>query len=166
MSVHSGLRLLRTLAVALLGALLLLPLAIVPLDHRLVVVDGASMAPTYQVGDVILVGPADQDFEVGAVVTARGVGGLYTHRIVDVTEEDGQPVATTRGDANAYDDAAPLHPENVEGTVRFHTSQPWAGLIGITQSMPGRITLAALIAIVLLLPIRDREATTATLRNR
>src|SRR5918999_2593980 len=55
------------------------------------IVRGGSMAPAIPLGSLVLASPvAPADVVVGDIVTIKGVSGvIYTHRVVDVVEQDG-----------------------------------------------------------------------------
>ncbi len=74
-------------------------------------VASGSMAPSIQVGDMILI-KQSTDFAVGDVVTYRKDGTLITHKIVSVS---GQTVVT-QGTANMVSDA-PIQSDQIVGTV-------------------------------------------------
>jgi signal peptidase I len=100
-------RVVSTLLVAagvLFGALLVLPAAMG--WQRYVIVSG-SMTGTYDRGSLVLdeVVPV-ADLKVGDVITysppaGSGPEGLVTHRIASITQQGGQRVIRTKGDANA-----------------------------------------------------------------
>lgn len=146
-------------AAALLAAVLVLPLgwSLVSGDVYLTVTSG-SMAPTYEVGDVLVVRRpvGDELTRVGAVVVARlaadGSGGTYVHRVVGPTEGG----AWLQGDANPDRDPRPVSPDAVVGTPRAALSG-WAGAaLGRSQTVVGRVVLAG--ALLALLLVGDRRA--------
>lgn len=145
-------RILRGVVLGVLGLVVAGPTAWGWVTGQLLVeVDGGSMSPALGRGDLILVDTAvSAPLERGDVVTARGADGrLVTHRIVEV-RPDGS--LTTRGDANPVPDADPVSARDVVGVVVLGIPQPVAGVIAATQSLPGRISLGAVIAGLLLLP--------------
>lgn len=101
----------------LLCLLSISPLLLTPLfGNRLAVVVTGSMSPAIQVDALILTHRCDwTDVEVGDVVVywSSPLGAHIVHRVVD-KGEDG---LITRGDANRFDDPAPVTAENFRGKV-------------------------------------------------
>lgn len=151
---------LRWVLVAVILLLLTVP-ALVPLfgGARFVVVDGGSMRPTYDYGDVLLISePTASDFHPGHVVTVRRSDGtLYTHRIKTI--EHGQ--ALLQGDGNSAPDPTLISSKEVVGAVRAHFTPPLSEAILIAQSWPGRISLTLILIAGVVLPLdgRQRRAT-------
>lgn len=83
-----------------------------------------SMAPTYNVGDVITIEKTDaSEIKAGDVICFKSAdpaisGYLNTHRVVDISaDSDGNPVFTTKGDANAEVDAYTVSADALVGRV-------------------------------------------------
>ncbi|MGA7096511.1 MAG: signal peptidase I [Acidimicrobiia bacterium] len=68
--------------------------------YRVVAVDGGSMAPTIEMGDLIFIGRADQ-LDIDDVGVFQVDGKVVTHRVVGISP-DGSYV--TKGDANPTPD--------------------------------------------------------------
>lgn len=70
-----------------------------------------------EVGDLILVGPADaQTLQVGDVIAFAEGSATVTHRITRIEETDaGDRVFTTKGDANDAEDASPVTADQLVG---------------------------------------------------
>jgi signal peptidase len=119
-----------------------------------VVIVGGSMAPSLEVGDVVLV---DRDAvvpAVGEVITYTGVSGsLVTHRVV-ARAPDGDLV--TKGDANAAEDGTTVPVGRVHGVGRL--AVPAAGLPAVwARTEQGRLAgwvLSILAATVLVVRVR------------
>lgn len=113
----------------------------------------ASMTPTYAPGDVVVVRPADVDhLQMGDVVTFQQESGrpeLTTHRIVSVVLTGGGREYVTRGDANGANDAMPVKPEQIRGTVWY--SVPYVGYAATWVSGASIRTVIDLAAIALVL---------------
>jgi signal peptidase len=79
-----------------------------------------SMEPTMSAGDLIFVRevPAS-DVERGDVITFRydPRESTTTHRVIEVTREDGQRAFVTKGDANDGPDANVVTPEMIVGDL-------------------------------------------------
>ena len=96
-----------------------------------------SMAPSYQVGDLLYVKPvAPEEVSVGDPITFVMNENLVvaTHRVVDIDEES--QFFITKGDANKDVDAAPVHFNNLIGVPQFRL--PFLGYISnFVQHPPG-----------------------------
>lgn len=123
-----------------------------------VMVTGGSMAPSLQVGDIVLVEDvAPEDVGIGDVVTFTSrSGGWVTHRVI---AEDDDGSWETRGDANSVTDPHPVTAADLVGRVDGSLSGVPAAIIRAAQSGMGRISLLGLLAILLFVaPARPRSA--------
>lgn len=120
--------------------------------HRIIAVDGGSMAPTYQPGDVLLTGPpTGDDLQVGRILVVGVPPTLYTHRVIDVRRSgDGAGEARLRGDANTTPDPGWVSQDDVFAIPVLHLAQPAATLVTAVTSTPGMLVLAGIGAVLLL----------------
>lgn len=143
----------------LIGLVLLL--AIVLVGVRLIGLDvyvvlSGSMEPAYQTGAVIYVKEADTNaLKSGDVITFYlNADTIATHRIVEVTEENGEIAFRTKGDANDVEDGSAVAASRVIGTPVF--TIPYLGyLVSYIQSTSGRyatIAVGAVLLLMMLLP--------------
>jgi len=117
-----------TLGVVTIAVLLPLTMLLVSawlLGWQLLSVQSGSMAPTYPVGSLLIVGQIDAaDVEPGMAITFMdpGVSGrLVTHRVIDVVH--GQTIqVVTQGDANRTPDPLPVPARLVRGRVLWSTT--------------------------------------------
>ena len=88
-------------------------------DVPLAIVEGYSMWPTYDNGDVLLiVGVEPLDLKVGDVIVYRKYDGtLVVHRVIDKSYIDGKWVFRTKGDNNPHPDPYPVWEDQVVGRV-------------------------------------------------
>jgi signal peptidase len=88
-------------------------------EHSFVVLS-SSMEPTLAPGDVILVDdvPAER-IQAGDIISFSQQGEVRTttHRVIEVTESDGQLRFRTKGDANEDPDRSLVAPAQVEGRI-------------------------------------------------
>lgn len=142
--------LVRWSTVAVLFALLLTPVAVPVLSgERWIAVQGGSMSPTLQVGDIIVTDPHGPT-GVGDVVTVRHPdSSLVTHRIIGV-DENGSLIL--RGDANTVTDPDPVPRTDVVGTVDAVIARPWSTVLRASTSPVGRISLVGAIILLLFTP--------------
>jgi signal peptidase len=97
---------------------------------RPIAVGGESMAPTYHLGDLVVVHRVSPyEVEVGDVIQYQMPNGRILHRVVAKDFLGDRPVFTTRGDNNAVDDPAPVLDVQVTGVVVAEV--PKVGWIGL-----------------------------------
>jgi signal peptidase len=96
-------------------------------DYNIYLVRSESMAPTINMGDMVVVGPLDNPLgkgvEAGSVVTYERGGELITHRVLSV---DGQALLT-KGDAVEDPDPWTVTMSDVRGVYLFRI--PYAGYL-------------------------------------
>ena len=115
-----------------------------------------SMEPEIHTGAVVYVRAVDPaNLQEGDIITFTLAGDVpVTHRIVAVTEENGQTLYQTKGDANEQADNTLVHPEQILGSPLF--SIPYLGFaLRYLQQPPGcyvGIALAAAALLLLVLP--------------
>lgn len=82
-----------------------------------------SMEPNYKVGDIVIVKKTDTDeLKNKDVITFYSSdpdmeGQIVTHRIIDITEENGQRLFETKGDNNKIADIEKVEENDVIGKV-------------------------------------------------
>lgn len=141
----------------LIGLVALLAVAIVGVrlfGLNVYVVLSSSMEPAYMTGSVIYVKSVDTDqLAVGDAITFRLSGDtIATHRIIEVTEVNGQTAFRTQGDANELEDAAAVLASQVVGKPIF--TIPYLGyLVTYIHSQTGRYATIAVGTTLLLLVI-------------
>jgi signal peptidase len=90
------------------------------LGWQLASVLSGSMSPTYSMGSLVVVGPVDPaDVEIGMAIAFQDPDDptrLVAHRVVSIAPGDALAF-TTKGDANATADAAPVPARFVRGRV-------------------------------------------------
>ena len=79
-----------------------------------------SMFPEIQSGDLIICRTAEpENIQVGDVIAffdpAGNGSSIVTHRVTEVTEQDGSLLWKTKGDANNADDAVPVPADKLVG---------------------------------------------------
>lgn len=114
------------LVVALLLPLTVFLVAVWLLGWQLQSVQSGSMAPTYPVGSLLVIGQIDAgDVAPGMALVFEdpaAAGKLVTHRVVRVAP--GQELAfVTKGDANTTADPSPVPARFVRGRVLWSVSQ-------------------------------------------
>ena len=139
-------------AVVLLGGAALLAGVLVPRLSGATpyTVLSGSMEPTYAVGTLVVVRPS-QDVALGDVITYQLESGrpdVVTHRVVGLGfTHDGEPLYTTRGDANEAADRSPVLPVQVRGELWY--AVPYLGYASTLLSGDQRQGVAVGIAVLL-----------------
>lgn len=126
------------------------------MGYRVFNVISGSMAPAFNVGDLIYVKEVDaQRISVGTPITFILNENLVvaTHRVVEIDMENKR--FYTKGDANETVDATPVHFNNVIGVPQFKI--PLLGYVSdFIQNPPGMyITLAMGIVLILAVFLPD-----------
>ena len=93
-----------------------------PLYGAYVIVSG-SMEPLIKVRDAVIIKRVTEDkIKEGDVITYRSYdpafyGILITHRVVNISEENGKTIYITKGDHNETNDRSPIGFEQIQGKV-------------------------------------------------
>ena len=118
-----------------------------------------SMEPEYHVGDIVIVKKTDTDeLKNKDVITFYSKdpdmeGQIVTHRITDITEENGQRLFETKGDNNEIADLEKVEEDDVIGKVEGRI--PYVGKV--TTFMQTNRTAFFLIVILPMLVIMAME---------
>ncbi|WP_140400110.1 hypothetical protein [Aeromicrobium sp. PE09-221] len=131
--------------------------------HRLIAVDGGSMAPTYLPGDIVITSPpTGDDLHVGRILVIGTPPDLYTHRVVEVRDRGATVVARLQGDANTVRDPGWIEQTDVHAIPTARLTGPAADALGAVSNPIGRGALVAGTAALLWWPrsstrTRDRS---------
>ncbi len=112
-----------------------------------------SMYPKIESGDLIICRTEEpENIKVGDVISffdpaGNGVG-VVTHRVSEVTEQDGSPTWKTKGDANNAEDRALVPAENLVGVYRG--SIAGAGNIAMFMQTTAGLIICVICPILLL----------------
>ena len=121
--------------------------------HQMYIVIGGSMSPSFEAGALAILKPVNPEtIKVGDVVTYKGTASdtATTHRVVDITKNDGAISFTTRGDANDVDDPSLLDSSQIVGKVVF--TVPYLGkLLNFSQSKMGLVALIIIPGVILII---------------
>lgn len=83
-----------------------------------------SMEGTIDGGDLVITKTVDPStLEVGDIISYSVGQSVITHRIIEMTEADGEPAFITKGDANNMQDEDPVTYEQVESIFRFRIAK-------------------------------------------
>lgn len=89
--------------------------------YQLMAIATGSMEPIYYRGDAIILEKVDSGaIEVGDILVYKASGGIITHRVIEIVDEDdGKRVFYTKGDNNDTADNIGIMESDVKGVVRY-----------------------------------------------
>lgn len=149
-SVLRGLgNILSTLISVAVVVLVIALLAVRVAGFKLYTIESGSMEPSYPVNSLVVVKQAEfEDIEIGDVITYKmsSAGVTVTHRVTEINEDNES--FTTKGDANAQEDAAPVQYEDVVGVVIFDIPK-----LGVAVSFITERKIVFIVFIILLLAV-------------
>jgi len=108
-----------------------------------------SMEPAIKTGSLIFV-KKQENYSVGDIVTKTGdeSGITVTHRIINITEEDGNVKIKTKGDANNVEDKEFFDKDAIIGKVFVYI--PFAGyLTNYAQTPYGLMVIVVIPAVII-----------------
>lgn len=89
------------------------------MGYKPFIVLSGSMEPEIMTGDMVLVKNTNaENLQKGDVIAYRSGEAVITHRIIEVTTENGEVRYVTQGDANDSPDQTTVMPSAVEGIYR------------------------------------------------
>ncbi len=92
------------------------------LGYTPLMVESGSMSPLFDEDDLLLIRnrKEGEEYDAGTIICFRAEDGYVTHRIVEVTEDEGAPLYTTKGDANNANDTDRITEDRILGTYITH----------------------------------------------
>ena len=112
------------------------------LGFKPTVIVSESMAPTFQVGDMLVVSPVDPSFiVVGDVIQFTKGDATIVHRVVEIQPFQGVFWFVTKGDANDAPDSELVSETEIIGKVVFNI--PKIGLVNLGLREIGSIISAS-----------------------
>lgn len=86
------------------------------LGYKPFIVLSGSMQPTIMTGDIAIIKEYNpEQLKEGDIIAFRSGNAVVTHRILEITVEEGKTVFITKGDNNKIEDKYPVQQEQVEG---------------------------------------------------
>lgn len=121
------------------------------IGYRPFIVMSGSMEPTLNIGDLEISKETDPStLKVGDVISYMYKDNVViTHRIIEITSEDGETVFITKGDNNATEDLLPVKFSQVKGKHFFKVNG--AGKIAMFIQKPQGFILVASIPILVII---------------
>lgn len=109
------------------------------------VIVSKSMEPTIMTGDAIFVKKVEpKDLKVNDIISFQDGDIVNTHRIIEITEENGVIKYTTKGDNNKKEDKEKVTYDKIEGKYQFKIN----GFGKITEILKNKVTLIVLLIIL------------------
>jgi len=102
------------------------------MGYKAYIVLTGSMKPVLNPDDLVVVHKVPQEsLKVGDIITFSASGNnTITHRITDITQENGQTYYKTKGDNNSSADSDVVTYDNIQGVYQFKISRVGAILTG------------------------------------
>lgn len=101
-----------------LGSMILLISGV--FKYQLIAIATGSMEPIYYRGDAVILEKVDPDvIEVGDILVYKASGGIITHRVIKIVDNNGSRVFYTKGDNNETVDNVEVLERDVKGVVRY-----------------------------------------------
>lgn len=122
--------------------------------YKSFVIVSGSMEPTIMTGDAILVKEVPQEeIKVNDIISFLQEETNVTHRVIEITEENGIQKYKTKGDNNNTEDREKVTYEQIEGKYQFKINQ--FGIV--TQILKSKITLIVLILVIVFISFYKRK---------
>lgn len=88
--------------------------------YQLVAIASGSMEPVYYRGDAVIIEKINaKEVKIGDILVFKVGSGIVTHRVVEISQEDGKMVFCTKGDNNKTEDTFDIDDSDVKGIVKY-----------------------------------------------
>ena len=137
--------------VAIIALLLIVSTFPIAGNYELLIVQSGSMEPAIKTGSLVIIKPASE-YKAGDVITFGPVTkgkSPTTHRIVNVSLQNGKPVYLTKGDANEEADTSEVLARDVLGKVLLDI--PFIGYALTAAKRPAGFAVLIIIPALILL---------------
>ncbi len=119
-------------------------------EYKSFVVQSGSMEPVIMTGDIIVIKPSEEYFVNETITFTSLEERVVTHRIVSIKEKEGNPLYSTKGDANRAEDEDMVQHSQVIGKVVLVL--PRLGfLVGFSKTKQGLFIMVLIPALILML---------------
>lgn len=135
---------------AILICIIAIPQAMPLLGFRLIEIQGKSMAPIYEMGDLLLTTkPQGDEPQLGQILVVGNPPDIYTHRVVEVHHNGATVKARLQGDANSVPDPFLIEKQDIYAIPVKHYSNATAIFLKFITSRVGvLLIISAIIALV------------------
>ena len=126
-----------------------------------------SMEPTLEINDVVIVQRcAVSKLRKGDIITFQQEGRTISHRILDITQENGTIKFQTQGDNNEIPDSDKIEPGQVYGKVLFRVKKI-GKIVNYIQNARGIISIVIFTIIVyILVSLRDKQKNSRKIKRK
>lgn len=115
---------------------------------RAYIIKSNSMEPMIKTGDIIITkNIKEEDIKKEDIITFKKKDEIITHRIVNIEENNGEKIYTTKGDNNNIDDIERIKNKDIEG--KYILTIPYLGKI--IMILENKIIFLILVLIILIL---------------
>lgn len=124
------------------------------LGYRAYVIISDSMTPYINEGDIVIVKKYDEErIQKGDVITFEKDEETITHRVVEITENNGIKEYVTKGDNNTIEDSETVRYEEIKGIQVI--TVPWLGNLII--ALENKIIFLIVLWIILIISLIKME---------
>ena len=126
-----------------------------------------SMEPTFYKDDLVIVKKCNtEELKKGDIITFKQEERIISHRIEEITLENGNKEFITKGDHNQVIDSETVKPQNIYGRVTFVV--PNIGkFVSYIQNMRGFINICILVIIIgILITFRDQKINSRKIKRK
>lgn len=126
-----------------------------------------SMEPTFYKDDLAVVKSGNlEELKIGDIITFQQGDRVISHRIAEITKENGKETFITKGDNNEVEDTEPINIQNIYGKVIWVI--PKIGkVVNYIQTVSGLINVCILIVIIcILVNFRDNKINTRKIKRK
>lgn len=126
-----------------------------------------SMEPTFYKDDLAVVKKCGlQELKKGEIITFKQEDRIISHRILQVTKENGKVKFITKGDNNDVQDKEPVEVQNVYGKVVF-TIPKLGKIVHYIQNSRGFINILIFVVILyVLISLKDKQKNTRKIKRK
>ena len=126
-----------------------------------------SMEPTFYKDDLAVVKSSNlEELKIGDIITFQQEDRVISHRIAEITEENGEEKLITKGDNNEVKDTEPVDIQNIYGKVILVI--PKIGkAVNYIQTVSGLFNVCILIVIIcILVNFRDNKINNRKIKRK
>ena len=117
------------------------------LGYKNFIIVSQSMEPNIKVGDAVCIKKVNEnELKINDIISFHDGNDINTHRITNITQENGVTLYTTKGDNNKREDKNKITFKEIEGKYIFKISK-FGIIVNILQS---KITLIILSVVLIL----------------
>lgn len=120
------------------------------LGYRFFIIMSGSMEPTIGTTDVVITKEQKNNLENGDIIAFQNSKAVTVHRIVDISNQDGELLYQTKGDNNNTVDSKKVKQSEVKGKVVYKVPKIGKAILFINSHIVIFVSIIALIIIIIL----------------